>query len=225
MSARVYAVCADVLMLAVKFPLTPSLPPPSELRQRMHTALDVVAGKGRTAGISEADMAEIRYALVAFIDEQIAKSNWPGRSEWMGQPLQLVLYNQFNAGEIFFVRMQSLLADGRRQEALAAYYLCLALGFRGQYGASGDPSALSSYSQAALQQLSRTLPRTDKLGPHAVPSERARKSSSSNAPLIAFIAGGLLIAVAVLVGLERLVHSDVQRTLDVMPVDSPTPGR
>ena len=120
--------------------------------------------------------------------------------------------------------------SAHRHEALAAYYLCLALGFRGQYGASADSSALSSYGQAALQQLSRTLPRSDKLGPHAVPSERAQKSKSSNAPLIAFIAGGLLLAVAVLVGLERFVQSDVRKTLDAMPVDampaaSPSSGR
>lgn len=217
MSDRVYAVCADVLMLAVKFPLTPSLAPAGELRQRLQTALDTMVGSGHAAGIAEADLADVRYALVAFIDEQILKSNWPGRSEWMSQPLQLVLYNQYTAGEHFFVRMRSLLAEGNRPEALAAYYLCLALGFRGQYGT--DPGTLSGFSQAALQQLTRTLPRSDKLGPHAVPLERAQRSRVSNAPLIAFIAGGLLIAGGALFGLDRLVQADVRKAVEVMPLE------
>jgi type VI secretion system protein ImpK len=224
-SDRVYGVCADVLLLAVKFPLTPSLAPAGELRQRLQTALDAMVGKGRGVGIPEPDLADIRYALVAFIDEQILKSNWPGRSEWMGQPLQLLLYNQYTAGEHFFVRLRSLLSEGNRPDALTAYYLCLALGFRGQYGAGADNSAISGFSQAALQQIARTLPRGDKLGPNAVPAERAQKTKISNAPLIAFVLGGLLIALGVLFGLERMVRSDVQSTLDALPLPGMSQAR
>jgi len=217
MSDRVYGVISDVLMLAIRFPIAPSLPPPQELRQRCQTALDALVGKGRNVGISDADIQEIRYALVAFIDEQILRSNWPGRTEWMSQPLQLVLYNQYTAGEIFFARMRSLLNEGTRPDALAAYALCLMLGFRGQFGVSGDNSAVNTFTEAARQQLARTLPRGDKIGPHAEPSERARQHRTSNAPLIAFIFGGLLLAVAVVFALERVLASDVATTLQSLP--------
>ena len=175
-----------------------------------------MVGKARAAGVPEPDLADMRYAVVAFLDEQILKANWPGRNEWMSQPLQLVLFNQYTAGEHFFNRLRALLGEGR-PDAVAAYQLCLALGFRGQYGTGADPTSLAGFSQAALQQVSRFLPRSDKLGPNAVPADRAQKVKSSNAPLIAFAVGGLFIALAVLVGLERLVHSDVQRTLDILP--------
>ncbi len=222
MSQRVYSACAEILVLAVSFPQTPSLASAAELRQRLQTALDAMVGKGRAAGIAEQDLADVRYAVVAFLDEQILKANWPGRNEWMSQPLQLVLFNQYTAGEHFFARLRALLAEGRT-DALAAYQLCLALGFRGQYGASNDQGALAGFNQAALAQLSRHLPRHDKLGPHAVPADRARKSKGSNAPLIAFIAGGLLLAFGVVFGLERLVRSDVQKTLDALPRSSALP--
>jgi type VI secretion system protein ImpK len=218
MSDRVYEVCSDVLMLAVTFPLSAHLPPPAELRQRLQTALDAMVGRGRQAGIPEPDLADMRYALVAFIDEQLLKSTWPGRSEWMGQPLQLVLFNQYDAGETFFSRLNHLL-NANRPEALAAYYLCLALGFRGQYGVSGDMSTLNGLMQAAQQQLARTLPRSDKLGPHAIPAERARQNKSSNAPFIALIVGSLLLTAAVLVGLAIGVRSEVKQTIDAMPRD------
>jgi type VI secretion system protein ImpK len=217
MTDRVYGVCSDVLMLAVQFPLAPNLPPAMELRQRIQTSLDALVGKGRAVGISDPDLAEVRYALVAFIDEQILKSNWPGRAEWMGQPLQLVLYNQYTAGETFFARMRGLLNEGNRPDALAAYALCLMLGFRGQFGVTGDVSALNSFLDAARQQLARVLPRSDRLGPNAEPSERARKSKTSNAPLLAFIIGGLLLAVGSVVALERVVSSDVRETIETLP--------
>jgi type IV/VI secretion system ImpK/VasF family protein len=220
MSQRVYAACAEVLMLAVSFPQAPSMGGAAELRQRLQTALDGMVGKARAAGVAEPDLADMRFAMVAFLDEQILKSNWPGRNEWMSQPLQLVLFNQYTAGEHFFTRLRSLLGEGRA-DAIAAYQLCLALGFRGQFGTSADPSALVGFSQAALQQVSRFLPRADKLGPHAIPGDRARKVKSSNAPLIAFVVGGGLIAVGVLFGLERLVHADVQKALDALPPAAP----
>lgn len=222
MSQRVYSACAEVLMLAVSFPQSPSMGSASELRQRLQTALDAMVGKGRAAGIPEQDLADVRYAVVAFLDEQILKANWPGRNEWMNQPLQLVLFNQITAGEHFFTRLRALVGEGRT-DAVAAYHLCLALGFRGQY-ANADPTSLAGFSQAALQQISRSLPRSDKLGPNAVPADRAQKVKSSNAPLIAFAVGGLTIALLVLFGLERLVQADVRRALETLPDTAPTPA-
>jgi type VI secretion system protein ImpK len=216
MSQRVYTACAEVLMLAVSFPHAPSMGSASDLRQRLQVALDNMVGKGRAAGIQEQDLADMRYAVVAFLDEQILKSNWPGRNEWMSQPLQLVLFNQYTAGEHFFNRLRGLLGEGRT-DAIAAYQLCLALGFRGQFGTGTDPTSLAGFAQGALQQVSRSLPRGDKLGPHAIPDDRAQKVKSSNAPLIAFAAGGLLIAFGLMFALERLVHSDVQKALDTLP--------
>jgi type VI secretion system protein ImpK len=228
MSDRVYGVCSDVLMLAVRFPFAPSLPPAPELRQRLQTALDLLIGKGRAAGISDPDLAEIRYALVAFIDEQILKSNWPGRTEWMRQPLQLLFYQTTAAGEVFFTRMRSLLNDGNRLDPLSLYALLLLLGFRGQYGASGDAAGPASFLDAARHQLSRTLPRIDRLAPHAEPGERAQKRKVSNAPLIAFIVGGLLVAFGSVVGLERVLASDVEGALEKLPATAkpavPQPG-
>jgi type IV/VI secretion system ImpK/VasF family protein len=220
MSQRVYAASAEVLMLAVSFPHAPSMGSAAELRQRLQVALDNMVGKGRAAGIQEQDLADMRYAVVAFLDEQILKSNWPGRNEWMSQPLQLVLFNQYTAGEHFFNRLRGLLGEGR-SDAIAAYQLCLALGFKGQYGTGADPTSLAGFGQAALQQVSRSLPRSDKLGPHAIPADRAQQVKSSNAPLIAFAAGGLLIAFGLLFGLERLVHADVQKALDTLPQGGP----
>lgn len=216
MAESLYWCCAEVLMLGAKLPQTPNLPPPAELRQRVITALDSMVGRGRADGLPDGELAEARYALVAFIDEQILKSSWPGRAEWMGQPLQLMLYGEYTAGENFFHRMGVLLQQGSASPALEIYYLCLALGFRGAYGVSGDHNALASYQEAARQRVLAAWPPGTKLGPRAEPVDRVGAKRSSNAPLIAVIVGSLLVAVVVVVGLERLSSSRLTESLETM---------
>lgn len=216
MSKPLYWCCAELLTVAVRLPQSANLPPPQELRQRLTTALDMMVGRGRAAGFPDNELAEARYALVAFIDEQILKSNWPGRNEWMGQPLQLDLYREYTAGENFFNRMRVLLQQGGSSPALEVYYLCLVLGFRGAYGASGDHQALGSFCENARQQVAQAWPAGTKLGPRAEPPDRLRARRTSHAPLIAVVVGAVVVTIAVIVGLERLLNADVESSVELM---------
>lgn len=215
MTEPLYWCCADLLMLATKLPQTPNLPAPAELRQRLMTALDTLVGRGRSLRVPDADLAEARYALVAFIDEQILKSSWPGRAEWMGKPLQLELYGEYAAGENFFNRMRVLLQQGGSSPALEVYYLCLLLGFRGAYGISGDQRALVGFSDAARQRLVQGGAGT-KLAPRVEPPDRLPALRTSSAPLILVIASSLVLAVLVVIGLERLLDSNLDDSLEAM---------
>jgi len=205
-------------MLGAKLPQTPSLPPPAELRQRILTALDTMIGRGRADGFPDAELAEARYALVAFIDEQILKSNWPGRAEWMGQPLQLTLYGEYTAGENFFNRMRVLMQQGGASLALEIYYLCLSLGFRGAHGVTGDHNSLASFHEAARQRVAAAWPAGTKIGPRAEPVDRVGARRASNAPLIAVVVGALVVSLLVVVGLERVLSSNLEDSLETMNV-------
>jgi type IV/VI secretion system ImpK/VasF family protein len=220
MTESLYWCCAELLTLAVKLPQTPNLPPPAELRQRFMTALDTMVGRGRAAGLPDADLAEARYALVAFIDEQILKSNWPGRAEWMGQPLQLLLYGEYTAGENVFNRIQVLLQQGRASPALEVYYLCLALGFRGAFGVSGDSRTLASFHDAARQRVAQAWPAGAKMAPHAEPVDRLAARQTSHAPLVAVVVGSLLAAILLVVGLERISNSNLTETLQAISAEA-----
>jgi type VI secretion system protein ImpK len=183
-----------------------------------------MVGRGRAAALPDADLAEARYALVAFLDEQVLKSNWPGRAEWMGHPLQLELYNEFTAGENFFNRMRTLLQQGGCSPALEIYYLCLMLGFRGAYGISGDHRSLASFHDAARQRVVTAWPVGPKLGPRAEPPDRLSARRAKNWPLIAVVIGSLVLALLVVVGLELMVDSNVEQSLDAMSA-KPIEGR
>ena len=210
-----YRVCADSLRFALRLPSAMDLPAAPELRQRALAALDGVVAQGRAEGLPEADLAEARYALVAFIDEQVLKSSWPGRAEWMSQPLQLMLYREYTAGENFFVRMRSLLQSGSRPLALEPYYLCLALGFRGAYGVSGEVSAINGFIEAARRELAKGLPATNKFGPNARARDQLGADRKSNAWLIALIAGCMCLMLLVLFGLHFELRSELGEALQM----------
>jgi type VI secretion system protein ImpK len=75
-----------------------------------------------------------KFALVAFLDETIIASEWNKKEEWLARPLQLELFNRFDAGEEFFANLERLRQRPLENiSLLKIYYLCMALGFRGRY--------------------------------------------------------------------------------------------
>src|SRR5688572_32390015 len=158
MNDRLYQICADILVIAVQLTNDAASVAGGDLRQRMISSLDRMVSDGRRLGIADADLAEARYALVAFIDEQVMRSDWSGRADWMARPLQLDLYRENTAGENFFVRLRALLRAGDRPVAVEIYYLCLVLGFQGAYRDSGESQALEKFTRAARDNLRKVLP-------------------------------------------------------------------
>ena len=79
-----------------------------------------------------------RYALVAWIDEQLASSlSWPGSGFWNQNKLQVKYYRKMLAREAFFEK--AIEAEKLpKKDALEVYFLCVVLGFQGVYdGAPG----------------------------------------------------------------------------------------
>jgi type VI secretion system protein ImpK len=214
MNERFYQVCAESLVTAVQLTSGAPLPTTQELRQRLIGSLDRMVSDGRRLGVADGDLAEARYALVAFIDEQILQSDWAGRAEWMSRPLQLELYRENTAGENFFARLKSLLRSGDRPVAVEAYYLCLVLGFSGAYRDAGDTVALDKFTRAARDQLRKALPAADKISPHAKPQGTTVAVRTGWEPLLGIVLGGLLLIVLVLSGLGWAVNHRVDEVAE-----------
>jgi type VI secretion system protein ImpK len=208
MNERLYQVCADVLVTAVQLTADSSLAASGDLRQRLIGALERMVNDGRRMGIADADLAEARYALVAFIDEQVMRSDWAGRAEWMARPLQLELYRENTAGENFFVRLRALLRAGDRPVAVEIYYLCLVLGFQGAYRDGGEPQALEKFTRAARDNLRKVLPDPSKVSPHAKPKGSTRSVKTGWGPLIVIAASSAFLILIVLVGLGWSASSE-----------------
>ncbi|MDP9151416.1 MAG: DotU family type IV/VI secretion system protein [Myxococcota bacterium] len=200
----VYLSSAETLMAALRFGLEKDPPPPERLRAEMLGKLQKMVGDCRARGVAEADVQAAHYALVAFIDDCVLKSNWAGRAEWMNNPLQMQLYHEYTAGENFFAHMSTLLQYPRAPAALEVYYLCLTLGFTGALPVASS----QSYVEAARARLSVPHQGTT-IAPRALPPDH-HTLTNPRRPII--WAMGLSCFLVVVLGLALLGWS-LSRTL------------
>lgn len=216
MLAKTYWACSEVLGLAAQLDSARDLPPPDVLQRRIEGLLDQMSRKAEEAGLALNDINDIKYAVVAFIDEQILKSEWPGRMQWLARPLQLALFGENTAGEGFFVRMEQLRDQPARAHVLEIYFLCVALGFQGVYAVRGDDGTLSSITERASSQLLRGLPSPDVFSPHGDPRDVRRGFNRSDMPLIALGVISLVAAILVFVVLRVIVGSSASAAASEM---------
>ena len=105
-------------------------------RRRMKAALQEVEREASAAGYGSAELRDAEFAVVAFLDEAILSSRDPKAEEWRKKPLNIELFGQAVAGDVFF---DKLLEIERRPDSaqladlLEVYLLCLLLGFEGRF--------------------------------------------------------------------------------------------
>jgi type VI secretion system protein ImpK len=112
-------------------------PPPEMAYQNLRTLLTTTMRKLEGMGLSPEDLQNIKYALVAFVDELMQADPGPLRDFWVSHLLQLEYFSETRAGEGFFERLERLRSE-KRGPVLRVYYLCLLFGFHGIYGQHGE---------------------------------------------------------------------------------------
>ena len=101
--------------------------------------------------ISREDYDMARFAVLAWIDEAIMSSSWDGKTQWQREKLQRLYYQTEDGGEIFFDRLNTL--GFQKREVREVFYMCLALGFTGQYCHPGDEVLLEALKDENLKIL------------------------------------------------------------------------
>jgi type VI secretion system protein ImpK len=109
-------------------------------RGQIRSALASAEQEALRRGYNPEDVRVAVFAVVAFLDESILKMQIPVFVDWPRRPLQEEMFGVFIAGEIFFRNVDRLL-QRNDSEALAdlleLHEVCLLLGFRGRFSASG----------------------------------------------------------------------------------------
>ena len=105
-------------------------------RRRMKAALQEVDREAGGAGYGSTEIRDAEFAVVAFLDEAILSSKEPKAEEWRKKPLNIELFGQAVAGDVFFDKLLEL--ERRRDspqlaDLLEVYLLCLLLGFEGRF--------------------------------------------------------------------------------------------
>jgi len=168
---RLLDLCSESLILTLQLRTAKEFGDPVRLRQRLITLFDRFEQKARDAGVDKEMIKDAEFALVAFVDESILTSQWSGKDAWLTNPLQVELFNVFNAGDVFFDERLNRLRQRTQAnaEVLEVYYHCLELGFSGKYLFIGREKL-----KPTIDDLYNELRRlTDKpaapLSPHGLP--------------------------------------------------------
>jgi type VI secretion system protein ImpK len=207
-----------------------ALPPADVLREQMLGHLRDFVARCRAAGIADVEAAEARYALVAFIDDRILKSNWAGRAEWQKSPLQLQFYREFTAGENFYARMGALVQRGGPLFPLECYYSCLALGFAGAQPGANAPQAARRLLDGARALLLHGHG-ADRIAPNAVPTDRHDARPRPFPVARAVVVACAVVCALALLGLHASMSHVLERTaahltaVKTNPAPTPAGGR
>lgn len=132
-------------------------------RTRTKAALQDVERDAIAAGYDTNDIKETHFAVVAFLDSVIFRSEEPIREDWERRPLQEELFGHAHAGDVFFEKLTRLLERRDSPEladVLEVYLLCLLLGFQGRYAgnASGHADAIAETLRRRIEHIRGARP-------------------------------------------------------------------
>ncbi|MBM4373991.1 MAG: DotU family type IV/VI secretion system protein [Deltaproteobacteria bacterium] len=210
-----YWVCSDVLSLILQLRNSQDLPGPDILQRRVLGLFDTMMANGREAGIPEQDMIEVKYALAAFADEVIYHSTWPGRTQWLNNPLQLQFFQENTAGDGFFERLDMLYSQRGRDHVTQIFFVCLALGFQGKFRL-GQQEGLAAVLEGVGNHVALSVGGGDLLAPNAERRDGGGGAVRRELPILAMALGFFVFALLVVLILRLVIGSQATDVSDAI---------
>lgn len=209
---------AETLMLILQLRSTNEYGNAATLKSRVADLFDKFEREGRTAGIDNEKVRLAKFALVAFLDETIISSSWTQKDEWLAEPMQIKLFDTFNAGEEFFEHLHQLRQrSSGNADILEVYYLCLALGFKGKYQLQSPENLRRVIDDLNLELHPEMYSAVDSISPNAKPKDTFIQTTTRGIPLWVYPAGAVLVFVLLYVILSFSISgsaSDVSELLN-----------
>jgi type VI secretion system protein ImpK len=125
---------APLLQLLGRLRNTYWQPDPGDLRERAIQQVRAFEQTARDAGVPLDQLRPAHYALCASLDDAVLATPWGSSGGWAARSLVSTFHQEVRSGERFFVLLDQLKPNpGNFLPALELMYLCLSLGFQGQY--------------------------------------------------------------------------------------------
>lgn len=209
---------SETLMLILQLRSTNEYGNATTLKSRVADLFDKFEREGRTAGIDNEKVRLAKFALVAFLDETIISSSWTQKDEWLAEPMQIKLFDTFNAGEEFFEHLHQLRQrSSGNADILEVYYLCLALGFKGKYQLQSPENLRRVIDDLNLELHPEMYSAIDSISPNAKPKDTFIQTTTGGIPLWIYPAGAVLVFVLLYIILSVSISgaaSDVSELLN-----------
>jgi type VI secretion system protein ImpK len=176
--------------------------PSNEVRPVAEDLLKQLETGGAQVGCLPQQIRDVKFALVAFIDETVLspRNNFPFRSEWEREPLQLMHFEEHLAGMKFFEKLDAMAQDVETNvDVIEVYYLCLLLGFKGKYNINLLEEQLKQVIADVAGRL-QSVGRLDanQLSPNWQATDQPEMPRDKGLPVWAKIGGISLLAVVIL---------------------------
>jgi type VI secretion system protein ImpK len=190
------AAAAPLLQLLGRLRNTNSQPDPGELRERTIQQVRAFEQAARDAGVPLDQLRPAHYALCASLDDVVLNTPWGSAGPWAARSLVSTFHQEVRSGERFF----DLLAQVRQNPGtflpvLELMYLCLSLGFQGQYRLSPrGPGELDRLREDLYAIIMRQRQAADPaLSPHWQGVNAPYKPARSIVPTWVMGAGALAV--------------------------------
>ena len=105
-----------------------------DLQERLVAKIKSFEEGASGQGTSQKQVKIASYFLCSFLDDTVLNTPWGSQSSWAQNSLSIQLHHRNVGGEEFFQILQQLMQHpAQNLDLLELAYLCLSLGFEGQY--------------------------------------------------------------------------------------------
>jgi len=128
------AAATPLLQLLARLPNTINHPDPGDLRERAVRAMHSFEQRMRELDLPRELLAPAHYALCASIDDVVLNTPWGSTGVWDANSLVSSFHREVRSGERFFQLLGQMRQNpGLFLPVIELMYLCMSLGFQGQY--------------------------------------------------------------------------------------------
>lgn len=128
------AAAAPLLQLLARLRNTLNQPDPADLLERAMGAMRSFEQRVRDLGIPIEQLRPAHYALCASLDDVALNTPWGSTGVWAARSLGSSFHQEVIAGRRFFELLAQMRQNpGRFLPVIELMYLCMSLGFQGQY--------------------------------------------------------------------------------------------
>jgi type VI secretion system protein ImpK len=125
---------APLLQLLGRLRTTYSQPNVDDLRERTIAQVRTFERQARDTGVPLEQLRPAHYALCASIDDVVLNTPWGSSGSWGARSLVSSFHQEVRSGERFFQLLNQMKENpGNFLPVLELMYMCISLGFQGQY--------------------------------------------------------------------------------------------
>ena len=148
------AAAAPLLQLMARLRNTLTPPDTGDLRERTVQQIKVFEREARDKGVPLEQLRPAHYALCASLDDVVLNTPWGSSGTWSERSLVSTFHQEVRSGERFFDVLKQMRDNpGRFLPVVKLMYLCMSLGFIGQYRLSRRGIGVKNMNTLAITMV------------------------------------------------------------------------